>query len=87
MGLQQHRVGKIGIRPVGSRESTHTKVIQSEGRRLQAAPGDKASLATPHQAVYSWMATWFRRKREYNHEVRKSHVLERSPSRTRWKRP
>ena len=71
--VSKHRLGKHGLRPCGSRGKTLTGT-SSQGKRL--ADEDK-SEHKPLFPVLKRLQTWLKNERSFNHEVRKSHVVER----------
>jgi hypothetical protein len=71
--VSKHRLGKHGLRPCGSRGKTLTGT-SSQGKRL--ADEDK-SEHKPLFPVLKRLQTWLKNERSFNHEVRKSHVIER----------
>ena len=71
--VAKHRIGKHGLLPCGSRGQSLTGT-KSQGKRLQD-PVKEARK--PLFGITSRMKRWLKSEREFNHEVRKSHVVER----------
>ena len=71
--VASHKIGKHGLLPVGSRGFAG-RASRSEGKRLQDP--EKAKDRPLHD-VLSRMAKWLAKEREYNHEIRYNHVVER----------
>ena len=68
-----HKIGKHGLLPVGSRGMAD-RASRSQGMRLQDP--EKAKKRPLHE-IYERMKKWLSKEREYNHEVRTSHLTER----------
>ena len=71
--VAKHRIGKHGLLPCGSRGKTLTGT-RSTGKRM----ADPTKLAKrPLHGVFTRLKAWLSNERQFNHEVRKSHVVER----------
>ena len=68
------RLGVRGVRPFGSNKNL-TQCKRNKGARIQQATPGKVTKQRPLEAVMDRLEKWFKREREYNHEVRKKTIL------------
>ena len=68
------RLGVRGLRPFGSNKKL-TECKRNKGARIQQTIPGKVTKQRPLEAVMYRLEKWFKREREYNHEVRKKTIL------------
>ncbi len=64
------RLGKNGLRPLGSRTPTSTRTVKTEGKRISKHVRGVATETRPLEAVFARLEAWFREERVHRHEVR-----------------
>ena len=75
--VAEHRLGKTGLRPWGSKRPAYKNLSLSQGARIREKPTE-ATKQNPLAGVFHKIKVWFEKEREHGVEVRARHIRERT---------